>query len=90
MGVPAFSEYPKMKVSLVLEDSGAGPQVIFTSNCADEARRFYKARTAPGKLELIVNPRPDFARTIKASPVVEVPVMEKPVTRRKAEPATLI
>lgn len=87
MGVPAFSEYRKMKISLVLEDVGAGPQVIFSTGSPDEARRFYKAHDGAGRIYLVVNPSPENIKLNK--PAVEAP---KPVSRRKAEPvaATLI
>ncbi len=73
-----------MKVSLVLEDAGCGPRVIYTSTNPEEARQFYKAHSTPGKIELIINPRADLFRTIKPSPVVEIETA-KPVSRRKAE-----
>ena len=86
MGVPAFSEYPKMKISLVLEDVGAGPQVIFSTGSPDEARKFYKAHSNPGRVYLVCNPTPEGSKLNKNTP--ELP---KPVSRRKAEaPATLI
>jgi hypothetical protein len=71
-----------MKVSLVLEDAGCGPRVIYTSTNPEEARRFYKAHSTPGKIELVINPRPDLFRTIKATPVVEIEA-PKPVKRSK-------
>lgn len=86
MGVPAFSEYP-MKVSLVLEDVGAGPQVIFSTSSPEEARQFWKAHTNPGRVYLVCNPSPDNVRLNKCVPQ---PVVEKPARQRKAEPATLI
>ena len=76
-----------MKVSLVLEDNGHGPRVLYTSTNPEEARRFYKTYGSPGKLELIINPRPDYSRTIKpqmAAPVAEPELIEtKPTTRRR-------
>lgn len=84
MGVPAFSEYPKMKISLVLEDLGAGPQIIFSTGSPDEARRFYKAHNGAGRIYLVVNPSPENVKLNKAAP--ELP---KPVSRRKAEPALI-
>lgn len=86
MGVPAFSEYP-MKISLVLEDVGAGPQIIFSTGSPDEARRFYKAHNAAGRVYLVCNPTPEGSKLNKATP--EPP---KPVSRRKTEPvaSTLI
>jgi (2Fe-2S) ferredoxin len=71
-----------MKVSLVLEDAGCGPRVIYTSTNPEDARRFYKTHNAPGKIELVINPRADLFRTIKPSPVVEVEA-PKPVRRAK-------
>ncbi len=71
-----------MKVSLVLEDAGCGPRVIYTSTNPEEARRFYKAHSTPGKIELVINPRPDLFRTIKPAPVVEIEA-PKPVKRSK-------
>lgn len=78
MGVPAFSEYPKMKISLVLEDVGAGPQVIFSTPNPEEARRFWKAHSAPGRVYLVCNPSPDNSRLNKGP--IEPP---KPVSKRK-------
>lgn len=74
-----------MKISLVLEDAGSGPRVVYSSTSTEEARKFYKNYTASGKLELVINPKPEYMRTIR---IVEVPEI-KPVTRRKAE-STLI
>jgi len=72
-----------MKISLVIEDAGAGPQVIYTSPEPADARAFFKAHTNPGKLVLVCNPTPDNFRTIRGTPVIE---SVKPVSRRKAEP----
>lgn len=76
--------YPNipMKISLVIEDIGAGPQVIFSSTEPADARAFFKAHANPGKLILVCNPSPDNFRTIRGTPVVE---SVKPVSRRKAE-----
>lgn len=71
-----------MKISLVIEDTGAGPQVIYTSHEPADAREFFKAHTNPSKLVLVCNPAPDNFRTIRGTPVVE---SVKPVSRRKAE-----
>ena len=69
-----------MKISLVLEDIGAGPQIVFSSASPDEATRFYKTRTTPGKLALVVNPRLERYRKIKAEPVV---VAAEPEPKRR-------
>jgi len=74
-----------MKISLVLEDLGAGPQVILSTGSPDEARKFYKAHNSPGRVYLVCNPTPEGSKLNKG--IVEPP---KPVARRKAEPATLI
>ena len=74
-----------MKISLVLEDVGAGPQVILSTGSPDEARKFYKAHNAAGRVYLVCNPTPEGSKLNKG--ILEVP---KPVSRRKAEPATLI
>lgn len=74
-----------MKISLVLEDAGSGPRVVYSSISAEEARKFYKNYTAPGKLELVINPKPEYMRTIRFLEVLEI----KPVARRKLE-STLI
>ena len=74
-----------MKISLVLEDLGAGPQVILSTGSPDEARKFYKAHNNPGRVYLVCNPTPEGSKLNKG--IVEAP---KPVSRRKAEPATLI
>ena len=74
-----------MKISLVLEDLGAGPQVILSTGSPDEARRFYKAHNSPGRVYLVCNPTPEGSKLNKG--IVEAP---KIVSRRKAEPATLI
>lgn len=87
MGVPAFSEYPQMKISLVLEDLGAGPQIIFSTGSPDEARRFYKSHAGAGRIYLVVNPTPENAKLNK---VAAQPVVEKPARQRKTESATLI
>lgn len=73
-----------MKISLVLEDLGAGPQVILSTGSPDEARKFYKAHNAAGRVYLVCNPTPEGSKLNKGS--LEAP---KPVTRRKAE-STLI
>lgn len=73
-----------MKISLVLEDLGAGPQIIFSTGSPDEARRFYKAHQGAGRIYLVCNPSPECAKLNK--PVSEPP---KPVSRRKAEPALI-
>jgi len=70
-----------MKISLVLEDAGSGPRVVYSSTSPEEARKFYKNYTAPGKLELVINPRPEYMRTIR---MVEVPEL-KPVGKRGKE-----
>lgn len=67
-----------MKISLVLEDVGAGPQVIFSSGQPDEARRYYKAHQGAGRIYLVINPSPECAKVNR--PVSEPP---KPVSRRK-------
>jgi len=76
-----------MKISLVLEDVGAGPQIIFSTGSPDEARKFYKAHNNPGRVYLVCNPTPEGSKLNKVTP--ELP---KPVSRRKAEPvaSTLI
>ena len=64
-----------MKISFVLEDIGAGAQVIYSSHSPEEAIQFYKARNTPGKLALVINPRLERSRKIKpenATPVVAV------------------
>lgn len=73
-----------MKISLVLEDLGAGPQIIFSTGSPDEARRFYKSHNGAGRVYLVVNPTPENVKLNKAAP--EPP---KPVSRRKAEPALI-
>lgn len=69
-----------MKISLVIEDAGAGPQIIFTSTEPADAREFFKSHTNPGKLVLVCNPTPDNFRTIRGTPVVE---SVKPAKRAK-------
>jgi len=71
---------PKMKISLVIEDAGAGPQVIFTSTEPADARAFFKAHANPGKLVLVCNPTPDNFRTIRGTPMIEA---VKPAKRVK-------
>lgn len=73
-----------MKISLVLEDVGAGPQVIFSTGSPDEARKFYKAHNAAGRVYLVCNPTPEGSKLNKAQTLVETFVAEKPVSRRKA------
>ena len=75
-----------MKVSLVLEDNGHGPRVLYTSTNPEEARRFYKSYGSPGKLELIINPRPDYSRTIKPQMAVAAPVSEPELIETKPAP----
>jgi hypothetical protein len=57
-----------MKISLVLEDVGAGPQVILSASTPEEALRFYKAHksTRDSVLALIINPPVELHRKIKA------------------------
>ena len=74
-----------MKISLVLEDVGAGPQVIFSTGSPDEARKFYKTHNAAGRVYLVCNPTPEGVKLNKAAP--EAP---KPASRRRAEATTLI
>jgi hypothetical protein len=74
-----------MKISLVIEDAGSGPQVIFSSPEPADARRFFKAHTNPGKLVLVCNPSPENYRTIRGTPIVET-VAAKPPIRRVKEP----
>lgn len=75
-----------MKISLVLEDVGAGPQIIFSTSSPDEARRFYKAHNGAGRIYLVVNPSPECVKLNK--PNAESP---KPASRRKSvEAASLI
>jgi hypothetical protein len=77
-----------MKISLVIEDAGAGPQVIFSSTEPADARAFFKAHANPGKLILVCNPSPDNFRTIRGKTLVETFVdaeLARPA-RRKAEP----
>jgi hypothetical protein len=70
-----------MKISLVLEDLGAGPQVILSTGSPDEARRFYKAHNNHGRVYLVCNPTPEGSKLNKS--IIEAP---KVVSRRKAEP----
>lgn len=79
-----FPNIPQMKISLVLEDLGAGPQIIFSTGSPDEARRFYKAHDGAGRVYLVINPTPENVKLNK--PATEPP---KPVSRRKAEPALI-
>jgi hypothetical protein len=75
-----------MKISLVIEDTGAGPQVIYTSHEPADARAFFKAHTNPGKLVLVCNPTPDNFRTIRGKTLVETFVeteLTKPARRAK-------
>jgi hypothetical protein len=73
-----------MKISLVIEDSGAGPQVIFSSSEPADARQFFKTHTNPSKLVLVCNPTPDNFRTIRGTPVAEVEAPK--LARRSKEP----
>ena len=73
-----------MKISLVLEDLGAGPQVILSTGSPDEARKFYKAHNSPGRVYLVCNPTPEGVKLNKLP--VELP---KPLSRRKPEPALI-
>jgi hypothetical protein len=77
-----------MKISLVIEDAGTGPQVIFSSTEPADARAFFKAHANPGKLILVCNPAPDNFRTIRGKTLVETFVDAEPArpARRKAEP----
>jgi hypothetical protein len=78
-----------MKISLVIEDIGAGPQVIFTSHEPAEARQFFKAHANPGKLVLVCNPAPDNFRTIRGKTLVETLVdaePARPARRASKEP----
>ena len=79
-----------MKISLVLEDVGAGPQVIFSTGSPDEARKFYKSHNAAGRVYLVCNPTPEGVKLNKAQTPVETFVAEKPASRRRAEAAPLI
>jgi hypothetical protein len=73
-----------MKISLVLEDLGAGPQVILSTGSPDEARKFYKAHSNPGRVYLVCNPTPEGSKLNKG-----IPEAPKVVSRRKLE-STLI
>ena len=66
-----------MKISLVFEDIGAGPQVILSTDNPDEAQRFYKAHKSEvdSKIYLVVNPPVVLHRKIKTDP--------KPVSPKK-------
>jgi len=77
-----------MKISLVIEDTGAGPQIIFTSHEPADAREFFKAHTNPGKLVLVCNPTPENFRTIRGKTLVETFVEAEPAkpARRAKEP----
>lgn len=77
-----------MKISLVLEDVGAGPQVIFSSGQPDDARRFYKAHQGPGRIYLVCNPSPENIKLNKGTPA-QPQAAEKPARQRKTE-TTLI
>jgi len=57
-----------MKISLVLEDVGAGPQVVLSTASPEEALRFYKTHKASrdSVLSLIINPPVELHRKIKA------------------------
>jgi hypothetical protein len=79
-----------MKISLVLEDIGAGPQVIFSTGSPDEARKFYKAHNAAGRVYLVCNPTPEGVKLNKAQTPVETSEAPKPASRRRAEAAPLI
>lgn len=79
-----------MKISLVLEDVGAGPQVIFSTGSPDEARKFYKAHNAAGRVYLVCNPTPEGVKLNKAQTLVEASDAPKPTSRRRAEATTLI
>ena len=59
-----------MKISLVIEDVGAGPQVLLSTSSPEEALRFYKAHKSSrdSVLALIVNPSTELHRKIKAEP----------------------
>jgi len=74
-----------MKISLVIEDTGAGPQVIFSSSEPADARQFFKTHTNPGKLILVCNPAPDNFRTIRGTLAVEVEPA-RPARRASKEP----
>jgi hypothetical protein len=72
-----------MKISLVIEDAGSGPQVIFSSPEPADARQFFKTHANPGKLVLVCNPTPDNFRTIRGTPVVEAVAVKAPIRRVK-------
>ena len=73
-----------MKISLILEDTGTGPQVVYSSTNPDEALIEYKTRATTGKLALLVNPRLDYHR--KAPKVLAT----APAPKTKRATATLI
>jgi hypothetical protein len=56
-----------MKLSLVLEDVGGGPQIILSTDNTDEATRFYKAHQSEmdSKVYLVINPPVTLNRKIK-------------------------
>ena len=72
-----------MKISLVIEDTGGGPQVIFSSPEPADARAFFKAHNNPGKLILVCNPNPENFRTIRGTSVVESVAIKAPIRRAK-------
>lgn len=69
-----------MKISLVLEDVGAGPQIIFSSSEPADAREFYKAHNGAGRVFLVINPSEEAFKFNKPK---ETPA--KPAPRRKTE-----
>ena len=87
-GLRLFSDY-SMKISLVIEDAGAGPQVIFSSTEPADARAFFKGHANPGKLILVCNPTPDNFRTIRGKTLVEtfsqMPEVEAPKPAKRAK-----
>ena len=68
-----------MKISLVLEDVGAGPQVILSTSTPEEALKFYKAHKSSrdSVLALIVNPPVELHRKIKAEGSAPAPVQNR-------------
>jgi hypothetical protein len=69
-----------MKISLVLEDIGAGPQVVFSTPNPAEALEDYKTRKTVGKLALVINPAVELHRKGERAQVLTAAPKRKAAT----------
>ena len=73
------------KISFVTQrQTGAKPEILFSSDKSDEAVQFYRQFKGDGEVCLFVHPSPERTKKLKAEPVAADLIQDAPKRGRKA------